>query len=187
MNRCLLVLWFACLPVWSAALVVDPAKSRVSFTYQQMGSDVEGEFKRYQANIAFDTERPEAGQVVVIIDPAGVDAGHPDANSELLRPAFFDVPRFPQARFESTRIKPLPNSRYDVEGKLTIKGVTRLINSRAQIEAAGTALQLLGTFDLKRLDFGIGSGIWNDVSVLGNNIRVTYSLRLLPAPAAKKK
>lgn len=187
MTRLLIVLWFVSLPAWSVGLVLDPAKSRVSFTYQQMGSDVEGEVKRYKANIEFDTERPEAGQVVVIIDPADVDAGHPDANSELLRPAFFDVPRFPQARFESTRIKPLPNSRYAVEGKLTIKGVTRPINSRAHIKAAGTALQLLGTFDLKRLDFGIGSGIWNDVSVLGNDIRVTYSLRLLPAPAAKKK
>lgn len=180
-------LLLASFPVAGANLALDPTKSRVGFTYQQMGSSVEGEFKRYTANVQFDPAHPEAGHVVFRIYPAGTDAGNADANNELLLPTFFDVRRFPEAMFESTRIQALANGRYDVTGKLTLKGVTRPMSTTAQVKANGSALQLMGEFHLKRLDFGIGSGIWSDDSVLGNDVRVSYSLRLLPALASKKK
>ena len=126
-------LLLASFPVAGANLALDPTKSRVGFTYQQMGSSVEGEFKRYTANVQFDPAHPEAGHVVFRIYPAGTDAGNADANNELLLPAFFDVRRFPEAMFESTRIQALANGRYDVTGKLTLKGVTRPMSTTAKV------------------------------------------------------
>lgn len=184
MRRFLFALCLVSLGAFGANLSVDPSTSRVAFTYQQMGAPAEGEFQRYAAQLAFDAARPAASRVIFTLDIAGVDAGLTEVNQTLLEPAFFDAGKFPQARFESTQITPLANHAYAIVGRLTIKGITRPIRSRVHIHADGAAYQVTGAFNFKRLDFGIGTGTWRDESVLGNDIQVSYVLRLLPAPTS---
>lgn len=184
-RRFLFALCLVSAGTFGANLNLDPGNSRVAFTYQQMGAPSEGEFKRFAARVSFDAARPAVSQVLFTLDIAGVDAGLAEVNEELQRPAFFDAGKFPQARFESTQITPLANLAYDIAGQLTLKGITRPIRSRAHIHADGAAYQVSGTFNFKRLDFGIGTGNWRDESILGNDIRVSYALRLLPTPIAQ--
>jgi polyisoprenoid-binding protein YceI len=174
-----ILLLLAASPALSANLILDPAQSRVGFRYLQMGSDAEGEFRHFSADIQFDSASPEAGRVIVSIDPASIDTGLPDANTEAAQPGFFDTRKFREARFESGSIKPLGGGRYRVTGKLTIKGVSRALNTIAVIRPEGTAQRLTGAFALNRLDYGIGTGMWSDTSVLANEVRVAYSLLLL--------
>ncbi len=185
MRRFVFALCLVSTGAFGATFSIDPNKSRVAFTYQQMGAPAEGEFQRYAAQISFDAARPAASQVVLTLDITGVDAGLAEVNEELQRPAFFDAGKFPQARLESTRITPLANHAYDITGQLTIKGITRPIRSRAHIRADGAAYQVSGALNFKRLDFGIGTGSWRDESVLGPDIQVSYALRLLPTPIAQ--
>ncbi len=160
-------------------LTLDPAQSRVGFRYQQMGSDAEGEFRHFSADVQFDSARPEAGHVIVSVDPASIDTGLPDANAEAAQPGFFDTRKFREARFESSSIKPLGGGRYRVTGKLTIKGISRTMDTIVGIRPEGAAQRLTGAFALNRLDYGIGTGRWSDTSVLANEVRVAYSLLLL--------
>ena len=166
-------------PALCANLTLDPAQSRVGFRYQQMGSDAEGEFRHFSADVQFDSARPEAGRVIVSLDPASIDTGLPDANAEAAQPGFLDTRKFREARFESSSIKPLGGGRYRVTGKLTIKGISRTLDTIAGIRPEGVAQRLTGAFALNRLDYGIGTGMWSDTSVLANEVRVAYSLLLL--------
>jgi polyisoprenoid-binding protein YceI len=166
-------------PALCANLTLDPAQSRVGFRYQQMGSDAEGEFRHFSADVQFDSARPETGHVIVSVDPASIDTGLPDANTEAAQPGFFDTRKFREARFESSSIKPLGGGRYRVTGKLTIKGISRTMDTIAGIRPEGAAQRLTGAFALNRLDYGIGTGMWSDTSVLANEVRVAYSLLLL--------
>jgi len=47
---------------------IVPAQSEVAFTSKQMGVPVDGKFKKWDAQIAFDPKKPEAGKVSFTID-----------------------------------------------------------------------------------------------------------------------
>ena len=87
-------------PRWT----VDAKTSRISFTGRQMGAPSKGEFKRFSADIRFDPANLAASAVEVTIDTASADTGNRDLDAELKRPNWFEVDRFPQARFVTTVI-----------------------------------------------------------------------------------
>jgi polyisoprenoid-binding protein YceI len=43
------------------------------------------------------------------------------------------------------------------------------------------AAWLKGTAKIKRLDFGVGQGEWQDTSTVGNDVQVRFALRLKSA------
>ena len=82
-----------------------PAQSDVSFSIKQMGVPVEGRFKKFDAQLALDPKKPEAGKVSLTIDTASAGFGVADTDTELPKAPWFNVAKFPQATFQSTAIK----------------------------------------------------------------------------------
>jgi polyisoprenoid-binding protein YceI len=66
-----------------------------------------------------------------------------------------------------------------VAGQLTLKGVARELVVPVQLAPAGAGLSAAsGSFTLKRLDFRIGDGDWNDPSLVANEVLVKFRLVL---------
>ena len=172
----------AAVPASAQRLV--PAQSEVAFTSRQMGVPVDGNFRRFDAQVSFDPKRPEAGRVAITIDTGSASFGAPETDAEVPKAAWFDVAKFPQARFESSAVKGLGGGRYEVAGKLTIKGQARDIVVPVTLAAAGSNTLASGSFALKRLDFKIGEGEWSDTSLVANDVQVRFKLLLagLPPP-----
>jgi polyisoprenoid-binding protein YceI len=172
----------AALPASAQRLV--PAQSEVAFTSRQMGVPVDGTFRRFDAQVSFDPKRPEAGRVAITVDTGSASFGAPETDAEMPKAAWFDVAKFPQARFESSAIKGLGAGRCEVAGKLTIKGQARDIVVPVTLAAAGPNTLASGSFALKRLDFKIGEGEWSDISLVANDVQVRFKLVLagLPPP-----
>ena len=91
---------------------IDAAKSRLAFGYTQMGVPLEGDFTKFNVQLAFDPARPEAARAAMVVPLASVDAGFPDANTELTGKLWFDAAAHPTARFESTAVKALGGNRF---------------------------------------------------------------------------
>ncbi len=159
---------------------IDQSQSRLGFEYRAMGAPVEGEFRRYLADIQWDANQPASAHIRLDVDAGSIDAGLPDATSEAAKNDFLDSRRYPWARFVSTTVQPQGKERYLLKGTLTIKGISRPVSLPILLQADGPAQRLKGTFVLKRLDFGIGQGQWTDTSALANEVPVAFSLRLLP-------
>ena len=104
---------------------VIAAKSRVEFVSKQLGVPLEGTFKSFKAQIAFDPRHPEGGTIAVQIDTGSASLGIPIADAELPKALWFDVSQFPKATFQSSVIKAVGNGKFDVHGRLRLKGVTR--------------------------------------------------------------
>jgi len=160
---------------------VDPAKSRLAFGYTQMGVPLEGDFKNFEVELAFDPARPEAARATMVVPLASVDAGFPDANTELAGKLWFDTARHPSARFESTAVKALGGNRFEVRGPLTIKGRTHEVAAPVTFTPQGNGGVLAGTFTLKRADFAIGEGMWADFGTVANEIRIQFQLAAVAA------
>jgi polyisoprenoid-binding protein YceI len=88
------------------------------------------------------------------------------------------VAKFPQATFKSTSIKGLGNGKFEVAGKLDIKGNMRDLVVPVQITQSGANSTATGSFVIKRLDFKIGEGEWADTTVVANDVTVKFKLAL---------
>ena len=153
---------------------VNPSASQVSFTYNQMGARVYGTFSRFEATIDFDSTNPSAAHAGIIIELTSIDAGNPDANSELQKPGWFDTAVYPQARFESQSVTALGDNLYQVDGQLTLKGLTREVGAQIALKPESGIGIFDGTFILKRGDFNIGDGEWADYGVVSNEISIRF-------------
>jgi polyisoprenoid-binding protein YceI len=163
--------------------LLDEDRSKIGFQYQAMGATLDGEFPQYMADIQLDPAKPDQARITLDVTTAKTDAGNPDATAEVGSPLFFDSHRYPTARFASSRIQPQGNGRFLVEGKLSVKGITRPARIPVMLKTEGKNQRLTGTFKLNRLDYKIGDGMWADTSALANEVKVAFSLLLVPKPS----
>ena len=176
----------ACALLATAALgaatlwLVEPAASVLEFTAEQAGARFDGRFTRFTPRIEFDPAAPIAGRFVVAVDLASVDTRDRDRDDALRGAEFFDVARWPNARYETTRIVARGDGEYEAQGRLTIRDRTRDVPLRFRFtrSAEGTAV-LEGRATLRRLEFGIGAdGDWRDTRWVGDEVEVRFELRL---------
>ena len=153
-----------------------PERSKVAFTYTQMGVDMEGSFKAFAAELAFDPAKPEAARATLSVDLASIDTGLDEANAEAAGKDWFDVKRYPRATFEAAKVEPTGKGRYAVSGTFTLKGRSHEITVPVTYtEEAGQGV-FEGSLPLLRNDYGIGAGPWAAVDVVADKVAVTFAL-----------
>jgi len=182
MTPVLLAVAAAALAGPALAQQVLPAQSEIAFVSRQMGVPVEGKFKQWAAQIAFDPKNPAAGKVGFTIQTGSASFGSPETDAEVPKAPWFNVAKFPTASFASSAIKPLGGGRFDVAGTLTIKGSSQPVVVPVTITQTGTqgggTSTASGSFTIKRLDFKIGEGEWTDTSMVANDVQVRFKLAL---------
>ena len=145
-----------------------PGQSEIAFVSKQMGVPVEGKFTRFDAQVAFDPARPATSKVAFPVE----------SDAELPKPAWFNVPRFPQATFQSTAIKAVGPGKYEVAGKLGIKGAAQDVVVPVTLTQSGATTVATGAFAIKRLAFKIGENEWADTSMVADEVQVRFRLAL---------
>ena len=153
-----------------------PAQSEVAFVTKQMGVPVDGKFKKFDAQIMLDPKKPETGSIAFSIDMLSASMGVAETDSEMPQAIWFNAAKFPQATFKSTSIKGLGNGKFEVAGKLDIKGNVRDVVVPVLITQNGTYSTATGSFLLKRLEFKIGEAEWADTTVVANDVMVKLKL-----------
>jgi len=155
---------------------VLPKQSSIGFEFRQMGVPVKGGFKRFATQMAFDPAKPEAARAQIEIDLASIDAGSPEADEESAGKLWFNRSVYPKATFVSSQIRALGNNRYEMRGTLTLKGRSRDMIVPVTYTPGKNAATFDGGFVLKRLDFGIGEGMWADIATVANEVKVKFRI-----------
>src|SRR5712691_2181506 len=105
---------------------VDTVNSNITFSLAHfMVSKAHGRFAKFTANLNLDPSTLTASKVDVRIDAASIDTSNSARDDHLRTADFFDVQRFPEIVFTSTRIERTGDNRLRVSGNLTMHGVTR--------------------------------------------------------------
>jgi polyisoprenoid-binding protein YceI len=164
---------------------LQPAKSSLSFVSKQMNVPVEGQFKSFRGKLAFDPAKPAAARAELDIELASIDAGSKDANDEVASKAWFNTREFPVAKFVAISFKPLGSNRYEVVGRMTIKGRTQDLTAPVTLRQEGGAATFEGSLVLKRADYAIGEGMWADFGTVANEVQIKFRLVAGASPAAK--
>lgn len=168
---------FAASPAQAQQKLV-PAQSEIAFLTRQMGVPVDGRFRKFDAQVAFDPKQPATAKISFTIDLGSAAIGTAETEAELLKPDWFDTQKFPQATFTSTSVKAAGAGKLDVAGTLSIKGSSQPVTVLVLLAQAAGLTTATGSFTLKRLDFRIGDGDWKDISVVANEVQVRFKLTL---------
>lgn len=157
---------------------IIPGKSSIRFVTKQMNVAVEGQFKRFDASVAFDAAKPEATKAEFEVDLGSIDLGNAEGETEARRKAWLNVDAFPKARFVALSVKALGGGKFEAAGPLTIKGLSQNIVAPFTFAEAGGVRTVEGQFALKRLQFKIGEGAWSDTDTVADEVWVRFRFAL---------
>jgi polyisoprenoid-binding protein YceI len=149
-------------------------RSAIRFVTKQMNVPVEGQFRRFDATVAFDPVKPAATRADFTVDLGSIDLGNEEGETEAKRKLWLDVPAFPSAKFATTSVKPLGDNKFEATGTLTIKGTSREVTAPFTVKDVDPVRTVEGQFTLKRLQFRIGEGQWSDTDTVADDVVVRF-------------
>ena len=113
---------------------IDVSHTRLGFAVRHMAvSKVRGEFKEFSGTLEL-AENPVDSKVSVTIQAGSVETKDENRDNHLRTNDFFDVENHPTWTFVSTAIKAEAPNEWQVEGDLTIRGVTRSVTLDTTLE-----------------------------------------------------
>jgi len=149
--------------------------STVRFIGVQEGTGFRGRFENFSAMIDFDPDNPEAGKIVGIVKMDSAKTGDAERDATLLEEDWFNPASYPESRFESESIEALDNGTFAAHGQLTIIGNSNPVTMTFEFETEGSTARFSGTFDILRLDFGVG---WDSTNWIDDEVGVQVELDL---------
>ncbi|KFN49178.1 YceI family protein [Arenimonas composti] len=158
---------------------IDPSHTNVVFTWNHLGfSNLSGRFEQVQGDFQFDAEDPTKSTLSVTIPVTSLSTGVGRLDEHLRGSDFFDVAKYPEARFVSSAITAVGEGRYAVAGELTIRGVTKPAVLGVTVNRIGPhpmskkpAAGFDATMTIKRSDFGMTYAL----PAVPDEIRITIS------------
>lgn len=113
---------------------VDPSHSNVEFSVKHLGiATVRGKFDRFEGTLEIGEDLSSA-RAYGTVQAASVNTNDPQRDEHLRSADFFGVEANPELSFESTAIRPLDEETFEIEGDLTMNGVTNPITLKAEIQ-----------------------------------------------------
>jgi len=103
----------------------------------------------------------------VTVQAASLDTRAPGRDKVLRSDDFFDVEKFPTLSFRSMGVKAAGKESYDVEGDLTIHGMTKRVTVPVKVigvramPGIGDFAGFETTFNIDRRDFGVLGSRWS--------------------------
>lgn len=173
-----LALAFAGVAFASAQFTLQPRASKLTFVGTQAGAQFEAAFERFSADIRFDPQDLAGSRFDVKIDMASVNSRDSERDDTVKGDELFAVKKFPTAHYVTERFTSKGGSRYTGAGKLTLRNVTRDVPIEFTFEKRDGSAWLKGSAQLKRLDFGVGQGDWQDTETVANEVQVNFVLLL---------
>ncbi len=160
---------------WAAPVtVVDLAKSEIKFISKQMNVPVEGTFKKFDAQFVFDPDKLASSKASINVEIGSIDTGSTEGDTEVQRKPWFNAKEFPKGTFTSSAVRALGGDRYEVSGKLTLKGRSKETKVPFTARPSGKDTLLEGVFTLNRKDYGIGEGAWDDPETVAYEVQIKF-------------
>jgi polyisoprenoid-binding protein YceI len=166
-------------PAFAADYVQAPG-SKLAFATKYQGEVFVGTLPGFSTRLRFDPAKLDAASLDVTIPLSDASIDNPDGTDALRGRDFFDVARFPQARFVARDFRRLDGNRYAADGTLTLRGASRPVTLEFTW-SPGARPVLAGSATVRRLDFGVGGGDWADTGLIPDEVAVSTRVLLEPA------
>ena len=170
---------------------IDPAHTTAEFKVRHMMiTNVRGHFSGITGVLTSDDQDVTKSQVEASIPAASINTREPDRDTHLKSADFLDVEKFPTLTFASTNITRTGEGELEVEGDLTIHGVTRRVVFAVEGPTppgkdpwGNTRIGWTATTKINRKDFGLN---WNAALetggiLVGDDVTLTLDVEAVKA------
>ena len=165
---------------------IDTVHSNIGFKVRHLVSKVSGEFTEFDGTIVADFGSLDASSVEFTIQASSIDTRNEKRDGHLRSVDFFDVEKYPEITFKSSKITKIDGDSYAVTGTLTMHGVSKEITLTVDFlgemtAMGGTRAGYELTTTVNRKDFGIS---WNRALdaggfVLGDDVEININLEVI--------
>jgi polyisoprenoid-binding protein YceI len=173
------------LPIPAGTYDIDGVHSQLGFAIRHLGiSTVRGTFVDFTGSL---TVGADLASTAVTLDAqmASVNTGNAGRDGHLHSDHFFDVANHPTMTFRTKGIKEV-GANYELQGDLTIRGVTKPITLAVEFNGSGvnpmnqnTHFGFSASGSIKRTDFGVDFG----VPMVSENVQLNIDAQFVQ-PAA---
>lgn len=148
--------------------------SKVHFTIKNFGISTGGDLSELKGDIAFVPQNITTSKFTVSVNVNTIDTDNETRDTHLKSKEYFNAEKFPEINISSTRItynKSKKNTYY-FTGNIAMHGITKPITFPFTAVQKGSDYLFTSSFDINRLDFGIGSSS----TVLSNTVKISLSV-----------
>lgn len=163
---------------------VDSTHSSVDFSIMKwVVTRQVGSFRQIEGTIRMAPDCPESAEVEIRVHAASLDTRNSGRDRVVRSDDFLDVEAHPYLTFSSVAVRRNQAGSFDVEGNLTIRGVTRRIITPVQmagvteVKGFGELLSFEAAFTVDRRDFGVLGTRWSGgKTILGDEVEVRLTV-----------
>ena len=170
---------------------LDPAHSVAEFKVRHMMiANVKGQFTAITGAMTLDPNDVTRSRIEASVDAASINTRDAQRDGHLKSPDFFDVEKYPNLTFASTRVERESEDKLAVTGKLTIHGFTREVVFDVEGPTpphkdpwGSTRIGVSATAKINRKDFGLN---WNAALeaggfLVGEEVTITLDVEFVQA------
>ena len=171
-------------PAATTKYEIDTAHSNVGFSIPILGglSHVRGKFNEFTASIVYDDKDITKSSVAATIKAASIDTGIERRDAHLRNPDFFEVEKYPEITFQSTRVEKKGKG-FIAHGTFTMHGVSKEIalpftinGVRKDPKTGKTTLGVTARTTINRRDYGISFSRPDNPDFLGDMVEIELNL-----------
>ena len=169
---------------WAATYKLDGHHTTVGFKIRHLFSKVQGTFNEFEGSFVYDPDAPETWTASATVQAASIDTGVESRDKHLRSKDFFHVEQFPTLEFVSTGVSDVTPTSANLNGNLTIHGVTKPVTLAVVIHGVGAdpwgsvRSGFTATTTINRTDFGL---TWNETLetgrlLVGEELQITIEV-----------
>ncbi|MBL4650376.1 MAG: YceI family protein [Aureispira sp.] len=112
---------------------IDPSHSELGFSVSHLTiSEVDGKFTKFEGALISSKDDFSNAKISFTADVSSINTGNESRDKHLTAEDFFYAEKYPKISFESTSFKKKSNGKYELKGKLTMRGVTKEVTFEAK-------------------------------------------------------
>jgi polyisoprenoid-binding protein YceI len=168
--------------------VLDPTHSILGFKIKHlMISNVSGSFKNFKAEVKTNQTDFSSAQINLTAEMESIQTNNEQRDAHLRSSDFFEVEKYPELKFKSTKVEKEDKDTFGLYGDLTLKGITKPVKLLVEYNGVvndpwgGERAGFVITGKINRSDWGINfNGVLETGGVvLSDEVRVNSEIQLV--------
>lgn len=168
--------------------LLDPMHSELQFKIKHlMISNVSGAFKNFSAEVETEDEDFSTAKINLAAQMDSISTNNEQRDAHLRNSDFFEVEKYPELKFKSTKVEKVDSDTFMLHGELTMKGVTKTVKLDVEFNGAtkdpwgGERAGFVITGKINRADWGINfnSVLETGGVMLSEEVRISSEIELV--------